>query len=159
MAWTGCETEKPSLAGLRKRWNTVKSEVCVNAETGQPWWTECSKEAYADGIAGAVEAYWNWQTSRSGKRAGMRVGFPRFKKKGRDRDRVCFTTGAIRIEPDRRHVTLPVIGTVRVHENTRRIERLIRTGHARCSRSRFAATALAWMPVCGYCSNVLCNPA
>ena len=71
-AWreTGCETEKPSLAGLRKRWNTVKSEVCVNAETGQPWWTECSKEAYADGIAGAVEAYWNWQTSRSGKRAG-----------------------------------------------------------------------------------------
>ena len=54
---------------------------------------------------GAVEAYWNWQTSRSGKRAGMRVGFPRFKKKGRDRDRVCFTTGAMRIEPDRRHVT------------------------------------------------------
>ena len=132
-AWreTGAETEKPSLAGLRKRWNTVKSEVCVNAETGQPWWTECSKEAYADGISGAVDAYWNWQTSRAGKRAGKRVGFPRFKKKGRDADRVCFTTGAMRIEPDRRHVRLPVIGTVGVHENTRRIERLIRTDRAR----------------------------
>jgi len=24
---------------------------------------ECSKEAYADGITGAVNAYWNWQSS------------------------------------------------------------------------------------------------
>jgi putative transposase len=132
-AWhaTGVETEKPSLRVLRKRWNQIKSEVCVNAETGQPWWSECSKEAYADGIAGAVDAYWNWQTSRAGTRAGKRVGFPRFKKKGRDTDRVCLTTGAMRVEPDRRHVTLPVIGAVRVHENTRRIERLITKGRAR----------------------------
>jgi putative transposase len=105
--------------------------VCVNAETGLVWWQECSKKAYADGIAGAVDAYWNWQTSRAGKRAGNRVGFPRFKRKGHDRDRVCFTTGAMRVEPDRRHLTLPVIGTVRTHENTRRIERLIRSGRAR----------------------------
>jgi len=132
-AWhaAGVETAKPSLAVLRKRWNTVKDDVCVNAETGAVWWPECSKEAYADGIAGAVDAYWNWQTSRSGKRAGKRVGCPRFKKKGRDTDRVCFTTGAMRVEPDRRHLTLPVIGTVRTHENTRRIQRLIAKGRAR----------------------------
>lgn len=132
-AWhaTGAQTAKPSLRVLRKRWNTVKDSVCVNAETGVVWWPECSKEAYADGIGGAVDAYWNWQTSRAGTRAGKRVGFPRFKKKGRDNDRVCFTTGAMRIEPDRRHLTLPVIGTVRTHENTRRIERLIRAGRAR----------------------------
>jgi putative transposase len=132
-AWhtSGIETAKPSLRVLRKRWNTVKDDVCVNALTGQVWWPECSKEAYADGITGAVDAYWNWQQSRSGKRAGKRVGFPRFKRKGRDADRVCFTTGAMRVEPDRRHLTLPVIGTVRTHENTRRIERLIRAGRAR----------------------------
>jgi putative transposase len=132
-AWhaAGVETAQPSLPVLRKRWNTVKNDVCVNAETGAVWWPQCSKEAYADGIAGAVAAYWNWQTSRSGKRAGKRVGFPRFKKKGRDSDRVCFTTGAMRVEPDRRHLTLPVIGTVRTHENMRRIERLIRGGRAR----------------------------
>jgi len=128
---TGVQTAKPSLRVLRKRWNTVKDEVCVNAETGAVWWPECSKEAYADGIRGAVDAYWNWQTSRAGKRAGKRVGFPSFKKKGRDADRVCFTTGAMRVEPDRRHLTLPVIGCVRVHENTRRIERLIAQGRAR----------------------------
>lgn len=132
-AWreTGTETAKPSLRVLGKRWNTVKNDVCVNAETGAVWWPECSKEAYADGITGAVDAYWNWQTSRAGKRAGKRVGFPRFKKKGRDADRVCFTTGAMRVEPDRRHLTLPVIGTVRTHENTRRLERLIGAGRAR----------------------------
>ncbi|MCV7402703.1 transposase [Mycobacterium fragae] len=127
----GLETEKPSLRVLRKRWNQAKDEVCVNAETGQVWWPECSKEAYADGIGGAVEAYWNWQSSRAGTRAGKRVGFPRFKKKGRDADRVSFTTGAMRVEPDRRHLTLPVIGCVRTHENTRRIERLIAKGRAR----------------------------
>jgi len=122
-AWhdSGTETAKPSLQALRKRWNSVKNEVCVNTETGAVWWPECSKEAYADGIRGAVAAYWNWQSSRAGKRAGTRVGFPRFKRKGRDADRVCFTTGAMRVEPDRRHLTLPVIGTVRTHENTRRI--------------------------------------
>jgi putative transposase len=132
-AWhaTGVDTAKPSLRVLRKRWNAVKDAVCVNAETGQVWWPECSKEAYADGIAGAVDAYWNWQRSRSGTRAGKRVGFPRFKRKGRDADRVCFTTGAMRVEPDRRHLTLPVIGCVRTHENTRRIERRIRAGRAR----------------------------
>lgn len=128
---TGVETGKPSLRSLRKRWNQAKNEVCVNVETGQVWWPECSKEAYADGIDGAVDAYWNWQQSRSGKRDGKPMGFPRFKKKGRDADRVSFTTGAMRVEPDRRHLTLPVIGCVRTHENTRRIERLIAKGRAR----------------------------
>jgi transposase len=112
---------KPSLPVLRKRFNQVKDSECVDAETGQLWWPEISKEAFADGIRAAVEAYWNWQTSRAGTRAGRRVGFPRFAKKGRDRDRVTFTTGAIRVEPDRRRVTLPRIGCVRVHENTRQL--------------------------------------
>ncbi len=128
---TGEVTDKPSPAVLRKRWNQVKGDVCVNAETGVVWWPEISKEAFADGIKAAVDAYWNWQQSRAGHRAGRRVGFPRFAKKGRDRDRVTFTTGAIRVAADRRHVTLPRVGIVRVHENTRRLERLIAKGRAR----------------------------
>ena len=78
-----------------------------------------------------MDGYWNWQTSRAGKRAGKRVGFPRFKRKGRDADRLSFTAGSMGVEPDRRHLTLPVVGTVRTRENTRRIERLIRAGRAR----------------------------
>ncbi|MFZ0186237.1 MAG: IS607 family element RNA-guided endonuclease TnpB [Streptosporangiaceae bacterium] len=128
---TGEQTGAPSLAGLRKRWNRVKNVECVDAGTGQVWWPQVSKEAFADGIKAAVDAYWNWQASRAGNRQGRRAGFPRFAKKGRDRDRVTFTTGAIRVEPDRRHVTLPRVGTVRVHENTRRLERLIAKGRGR----------------------------
>jgi putative transposase len=128
---TGQVTAKPSLPGLRKRWNQVKDTECVDASTGEVWWPEISKEAFADGIRAAVEAYWNWQMSRAGTRAGRRVGFPRFVKKGRDRDRVTFTTGAIRVESDRRHVTLPRIGCVRVHENTRRLQRLLTQHRAR----------------------------
>lgn len=128
---TGEETSKPSLADLRKRWNRVKNAECTDAETGEVWWPQVSKEAFTDGIKGAVDGYWNWQASRTGKRAGKRAGFPRFAKKGRDRDRVTFTTGAIRVEPSRRHVTLPRIGTVRVHENTRRLKRLLAKDRAR----------------------------
>ncbi len=127
----GAEAPAPSMIGLRKRWNQAKDTGCVDTGTGQVWWPQVSKEAFADGIAGAVDAYWNWQKSRAGNREGRRMGFPRFKRKGRDRDRITFTTGAIRVEPDRRHVTLPRIGTVRVHENTRRLERLITVGRAR----------------------------
>jgi putative transposase len=128
---TGEDTEKPSLANLRKRWNQVKNAECTDTETGQVWWPQVSKEAFADGIKGAVDGYWTWQACRAGTRAGRRAGFPRFAKKGRDRDRVTFTTGPIRVEPDRRHVTLPRVGTVRVHENTRRLQRLIAKGRAR----------------------------
>ncbi len=128
---TGEETERPSLASLRKRWNRAKDTECLDRDSGQAWWPEISKEAFADGIRAAVDGYWNWQASRAGNRAGKQVGFPRFAKKGRDRDRVTFTTGAIRVEPDRRHVTLPRIGTVRTHENTRRLQRLLSKGRAR----------------------------
>ncbi|MGH3155457.1 MAG: IS607 family element RNA-guided endonuclease TnpB [Streptosporangiaceae bacterium] len=128
---TGQQTAAPSLARLRKRWNQVKDTECVDARTGEVWWPQISKEAFADGIKAAVDAYWSWQSSRSGIRQGSRAGFPRFAKKGRDRDRVTFTTGAIRVEPDRRHITLPRVGTIRVHENTRRLQRLISKGRAR----------------------------
>jgi putative transposase len=128
---TGEETEKPSLANLRKRWNRVKDAECIDAQTGEVWWPHISKEAFADGIRGAVDGYWTWQASRAGTRLGKRAGFPRFAKKGRDRDRVTFTTGPIRVELDRRHVTLPRAGTIRVHENTRRLQRLLVKDRAR----------------------------
>lgn len=128
---TGQETPAPSLYGMRKRWNRVKDAECVDLETGEVWWPAISKEAFADGIRGAVDGYWRWQQSRNGELKGRRVGFPRFKKRGRDRDRCTFTTGSIRVEEDRRHVTLPRIGTVRTQENTRRLQRLVAKGRAR----------------------------
>ncbi|MED5812224.1 RNA-guided endonuclease TnpB family protein [Mycolicibacterium sp. 050232] len=42
-----------------------------------------------------------------------------------------FTTGVIRVEADRRHVTLPRLGAVRTHESTRKLARRVEAGTAR----------------------------
>jgi putative transposase len=109
---------------LRKAWNQAKQAVA-------PWWRCTSKEAYASGIADLVAGLHNWSDAKAGRRKGPQVGFPRFKVRHRDRGRVRFTTGAMRLEPDRRHITVPVIGKLRSKENTRRLERLVAKGQAR----------------------------
>jgi len=113
-----------SAYGLRREWNIRKHTVA-------PWWRENSKEAYAAGCANLGAALGNWSASKKGSRKGPRAGFPRFKAKHRDTPSVTFTTGAIRVEPDRRHVRLPVIGTVKTHESTRKLARRMEAGTAR----------------------------
>jgi putative transposase len=113
-----------NLPAIRREWNRAKDQVA-------PWWRACSKEAYAAGIADLVVALGSWSDAKHGRQAGRRVGFPRFKARRRDRGRVRFTTGAMRLEPDRRHLVLPVIGKLRCKENTRRLQRLLVKGRAR----------------------------
>lgn len=113
-----------TLAGLRKRWNSEKDDLA-------PWWPANSKEAYSCGIDDLVRGPGNWSASRSGTRAGAKAQFPRFKSARRDRGRVRFTTGAMRLEADRRTITVPVIGALRSKENTRRVQRHLASGRAR----------------------------
>lgn len=108
---------------MRKRWNGVKDEIA-------PWWPECSKEAFSNGIADAVTALRNWQASRTGEREGPRTGFPRFRMKGKDPVRSTYTTGALRVE-DARHIVLPRVGQVETAENIRAIHRHLNRGTAR----------------------------
>ena len=82
---TGAQTDKPSFFGMRARWNKTKHTESVDADTGEVWWPEISKEAFADGIRAAVDGYWNWQQSRSGKRAAKRVGFPASRRRAATR--------------------------------------------------------------------------
>jgi putative transposase len=44
---------------------------------------------------------------------------------------VRFTTGTIRVEADRHHVTLPRLGRIRTHESTRKLARRLEAGTAR----------------------------
>src|SRR6202022_1987509 len=110
-------------AALRKVWNRVMGEVA-------PWWAQNSKEAYSTGLADLQTALNNWAASKIGRRQGRRVGFPQFKSPRRDQDRVRFTIGAMRLEPDRRTIVLPVIGGLRSMENTRRVQRHVGAGRA-----------------------------
>jgi putative transposase len=109
---------------LRRQWNHAKQQVA-------PWWRACSKEAFSSGIADLVQGLRNWSDAKAGRRGGPRVGFPRFKARHRDRGRVRFTTGAMRLEADRRHLVLPRVGRLRAKENTRRLQRLLSKGRAR----------------------------
>lgn len=112
-----------SLAELRRVWNRHKAVVA-------PWWAENSKEAYNTGLNALACALDAWSKSRSGERAGPAMGFPRFRGR-RARRSVRFTTGAIRVEPDRHHVTLPRLGAIRTHESTRKLARRLEAGTAR----------------------------
>ncbi len=113
-----------SLPALRKAWNEAKSQVA-------PWWGECSKEAFNTGLDALARALKNWSDSRCGKRAGRPVGFPRFKSRRRSTPSVRFTTGTIRVEPDRKHVVLPRLGRLKLHESARKLARRLDAGTAR----------------------------
>lgn len=112
-----------SLPAQRKVWNARKHEVA-------PWWGENSKEAYNTGLYALARGLDAWSKSRKGQRAGKTVGFPRFKT-ARARRSVRFTTGVIRVETDRHHVTLPRIGRIKTHESTRKLARRVEAGTAR----------------------------
>lgn len=126
-----------SMYAMRKEWNRVKAEVA-------PWWSENSKEAYATGIDHLARSLKNWADSTQGKRKGPRMGFPRFKSKRTATASCRFTTGTIRLENDRTHVTLPVLGTLKTHENTRKLHRRIANGTAKVTSATVKREAGRW---------------
>ena len=127
-----------SLPALRRTWNQVKDQVA-------PWWPECSKEAFNTGLDALARAMRNWADSRSGKRKGTRVGFPRFKAKARTRRSIRFTTGTMRLDAaDRRHVVLPRLGRIRTHESTRKLARRLQAGTARIMSATVSESGGRW---------------
>ena len=127
-----------NLPALRRAWNATKHEVA-------PWWTECSKEAFNTGLDGMARALRNFACSKSGKRAGRKAGFPRFKARRRATLSVRFTTGTIRVETDRHHITLPRLGRVKTHESTRKLARRIEAGTARVLSATIRREAGRWL--------------
>jgi putative transposase len=108
-------TTTKQIAGLSWR-----SEVCA----------QVFEEAAVD-LGRALSAY----AEAKGGRRTSRIGFPRRKRKGRCRDsfrlrnRTDRRTGQFSIRVGDGHprsVTLPRIGTVRVHDDTRRLRRVLR---------------------------------
>ncbi|WP_215732212.1 IS607 family element RNA-guided endonuclease TnpB [Lentzea atacamensis] len=129
-------------------WNRAKHEVA-------PWWTECSKEAYSGGLYRLALALKNWTDSRTGKRTGPTVQFPRFKSRRRARRSCRFTTGGIRVEPDRHHVTLPKLGRIRTYESTRKLARRIEAGTARVMSATVCVEGGRWF--CAFTCEVQRN--
>ncbi len=101
--------------------------------TGLAWRREVSAQVFEEAAVDLGRALSAYAAAKAGKRKG-RVGFPRLKRKGRSRDSFRLrnkqrkgSAPLIRVgEGHPRSVTLPRIGAVRVHDDTRRLRRLLR---------------------------------
>jgi putative transposase len=127
--WSGAE--------LHKRWNATKK---VDPALG--WWGENSKCVYQEAFRDLDRALGEFVKSRNGGRKGRRLGFPRFKKRGRCRDSFRFSTGAIRCSG--RMVTLPRLGVIATCESTRKLARRLENGTARILSATVSRTAHRW---------------
>jgi putative transposase len=125
-----------TLYSLRREWNQAKA-------TAAPWWAECSKEAFNAGLDQLARGLKNWADSRKGKRKGRRVGFPRFRKRGRARDAFRYTTGSFGPDGDR-YVKLPRVGRVKVHEAMGALTSRLADGTAKLLGATVSRTAGRW---------------
>jgi putative transposase len=142
--WTGFD-----LINAFNRWKktedagrvfAVDAEGMVSmAATGLAWRREVCQQVFEEAAVDLGNALKAWSDSRSGERKGKRVGFPRLKKKtgavpsfrlrnkhAKDRQ------PAIRVGDNSRSrsVTLPGIGQVAVHDDTRPLRRMLAKGRA-----------------------------
>jgi putative transposase len=137
--WTGFDLinafnawKKTDYAG---RIFTVDSQgVADTTVTGLAWRGEVCQQVFEEAAVDLGKGLKSWSNSRCGKRAGKRIGFPRFKKKTGGirsfRLRNKHPKGkpaAIRVgEHNRpRSVALPGIGLIGVHDDTRRLRRML----------------------------------
>ncbi|WP_433252908.1 IS607 family element RNA-guided endonuclease TnpB [Actinomadura nitritigenes] len=127
--WSGAE--------LHRLWNAVKK-----TDPALGWWGENSKCVYQEAFRDLDRALREFIRSRKGARKGRRLGFPRFKKRGRCRDSFRFCTGAMRCGG--RTVTLPRLGTIATHESTRKLARRLGNGTARILSATVSRTAHRW---------------
>jgi putative transposase len=126
-----------SAVDLHKLWNAAKK-----SDPALAWWGENSKCAYQEAFRDLDRALRDFIKSGKGERKGRRLGFPRFKKRGRCRDSFRFGAGVMRCE--RGTVTLPRLGTVKTHESTRKLARRTGNGTARILSATVSRTAQRW---------------
>jgi putative transposase len=97
--------------------------------TGLRWRHEVAAQVFEEAAIDLGRALSAYSNAKAATRKGRRVGFPRRKRKGRCRDSFRLRnkqgkgdTFSIRVgEGHPRCVTLPTIGTIRIHDDTRRL--------------------------------------
>ena len=121
--------------------------------TGLPWRREVCQQVFEEAAVDCGRALSAWSDSRSGKRKGKRVGFPRFKKKSgvvpSFRLRNKHPKGrppSIRVGDSNRprSVTLPGVGVVAVHDDTRRLRRMLAKDRAKILFATISHHAGRW---------------
>jgi putative transposase len=125
-----------------RRFITASDGVAEVDVTGLAWQREVSAQVFEEAAIDVGKALRAWVDSRRGKRVGGKVGHPRFKRKSdrgsfRMRNKVSKSKDGtewhtIRVgDGHARSVRLPGIGVVRVHDDTRRLRRMLTEGRAK----------------------------
>lgn len=106
-----------------------------------PWRSEVVTGSYQAGLEALGRALQNYSAAR---RAGRRVGFPRFRVKGRSHEAVTFQRPRL---PDSRHVMLDRrLGPLRSRESMRKLTRLLASDpNARVMRSTVQRVNGGWV--------------
>ena len=108
--------------------------------TGLGWRTEVCQQVFEEAAVDLGKGLKAWSDSRCGRRKGKRVGFPRFKTKSRALPSFRLRnkqhkgrSPAIRVGGNNRprSVTLPGIGQIGVHDDTRRLRRMLAKNRAK----------------------------
>ena len=133
--------EKPdwSFYSLVNWWNANKNSLAVGAD-GATWWQENSKESYCRALESLSKGLSNWSKSRRGDRKGRKVGFPKFKAKGRATPKFAYGTGCFGlVKDDPKALKLPRIGRVHCMENVAAL-----VGDAKVKRMTVSRRAGRW---------------
>lgn len=133
--------EKPdwSFYSLVNWWNANKNSLAVGAD-GATWWQENSKESYCRALESLSKGLSNWSKSRRGDRKGRKVGFPKFKAKGRATPKFAYGTGSFGlVKNDPKALKLPRIGRVHCMENVAAL-----VGDAKVKRMTVSRRAGRW---------------
>jgi putative transposase len=121
---------------LTRTWNADKK-----SDPALAWWVQNSKCAYQEALRDLGRALHDFTRSKRGQRKGKRLGFPRFKRRGKCRDSFRLY-GSLRC--NRATVTLPRLGTIATHESTRKLSRRLENGSARILSATVSRTAQRW---------------
>ena len=128
---------------LINAWNHFKTSPAAGVDehgnVGLPWRAEVCQQVFEEAAVDLGRGLAAYTASKKGARKGRRVGFPAFKKRGRAdesfrlRNKTSKTgRTSIRLgDTGPRTLNLPVIGTLALVEETRRLRRMLDKGRAK----------------------------
>ncbi|MGY4969584.1 RNA-guided endonuclease InsQ/TnpB family protein [Streptomyces nigrescens] len=123
----------PSKPAIQKAWVAGRGDSRCAVDGSCSWWWEVNNHCFQSGFIDADAAWRNWLSSFRGQRDGRRVGYPRYKKKGRSRESFRLhhdvKRPSIRLVGYRR-INLPKFGEVRIHNSGKHLARLVGRGQA-----------------------------
>ena len=127
----------PSPLEMHQRWCRWKEDRA----NGVNWWSDNSESVYQQAFIDLERATRTFLASRNGKRRGPRIGFPRFKHKGKSRDRFQLS-GTAQVGPG--WVLLPGLGRLRLSEDPVKLRRRLDAKTARITSASVSREAQRW---------------